>query len=189
MATHHILSSSVFRLLNTIVSSIHSLIPCSPEKFVFELLIACLCCYIQYFNLSCHSKTIWRQWMGSSLMQVMDCCLFVANATCLSIRLRNKLWWENTQVFFLENLFEIAVCKMAAKLFRPRVCEKGGKMVANQIEFSRLTKLLCKLLPSHLTYDSEIVHCIDSIAFYEKESFIMSGTNKNLQIWNFRNIP
>ena len=86
-------------------------------------------------------------------MQVMDCSLFVAHATCLSIRLGNKLWWENTQVFFLDNLFELAVCKMAAILFRPRVCEKGGKWLQIKSNFhaSQYSFVNCYLLIWHMT--------------------------------------
>ena len=76
---------------------------------------------------------------------------------------RNKLWWQNTHVFFLENMFEIDVCKMAAILFRPQVARGEIKLLQINPNFYASQNLFRKLLPSHLTYDCDILHCIDSI--------------------------
>ena len=149
---------------------------------------------IWYFNPSSHNKAIRRQWMGPSLIQVMDCCLFVARLLAkpmshfLSIPpLGNELGWhlnQNVQVFFLENMFEIAVCKTVAILLRPRVCERGCKMVCKSAWMFTPHKISFVNLYLLIWHMTDSLHCIDSIVSYETISLI-----KQCMLWTIKNLP
>ena len=150
MAMHHILLSSVSRLFNTIISSIHSLILCTPGKinsistyWANFMLIYLIYDILTYRVIIMPHDVIDVTDVGYGLLLVFcqainqtNNAMFFVNST-----FRNKFCWKNTQVFFLENMFEIDVCKMAAILFRPQVA-RGEIKLLNQPKFLRLTKSL-----------------------------------------------
>ena len=106
---------------------------------------------ISFLNSSSPSAAYIHQRMGSTLVQIMACCLLGAKPlskwmlVVVNWTLGNKLQWnlnQNLNFFIHQNVFENVVCKMGAFLARGRWVNISGcwnwppRKVQNQLEFS-----------------------------------------------------